>query len=167
MPAEFPGLRQNNRKAWEVWVLPWTPGSKLTAPHLLPTSKKMPKPTFRVVWTEPSQTKKNHHCSEIQSTQIKPVRWQVAAQPRWAHCWTSQHGHSNSLNHSPREGKLLTLRKACPGGDLKSLENAPAWRTPVPKQWSLRPPNVPSLLTSSPKIGDTGCILSLHVLSFF
>lgn len=97
MPAKLPGLRQNNRKAWEVWVILDSWQQSVTAPHLLPTSKIMPKPTF-----------KNHHCSETQSTQKKPVRWQVAAQPSSAHFWTPKHRHSNPLNHSQRGYSPLT-----------------------------------------------------------
>lgn len=91
---------------------------------------------------------------------MKPVRWPGAAQPSSAHCWTPQHRHTNPSNHSPMEGKLPAPRNACWGGDLKSLKNASGWRTPVPKQWFLVPPNVPPLLTNSPRIGDTGCINS-------
>lgn len=123
MPAEFPGLRQNNRKSWEVWVLPWTPGSKVWQHHIcFPHQRKCPSPLLG--WCEQHLSKlKNHQCAEIQSTQIKPVRWQVAV-----HCWTSQHRHTNPLNHSPTEGKLPTLRSACSGGNLKSLKNGSGWR---------------------------------------
>lgn len=102
----------------------------VAAPHLLSPSKKMPKPTFRVMSTAASRIKKkNHHCSEIQSTRLKPVGRQTAAQQSSACCWTSRMSHrrTDPPNRSLTGKFPLSKMHA---QVVTSLKNESGWRTP-------------------------------------